>query len=63
MDKALQAHIEEMNRLADAIYRTDSPYLKKDYAKALNRMEKELREYQIHMSKYNERKRLEVNHG
>ena len=44
MDNARKAHIDEMNRLADAIYRTESPYLKRDYAKALNRIEIELRE-------------------
>lgn len=63
MDNALKAHIDEMNRLADAIYRTESPYLKRDYAKALNRMEKELKEYQLHMSKYAKRKKLEVSNG
>lgn len=63
MDNALKAHIDEMNRLADAIYRTESPYLKRDYAKALNRMEKELKEYQLHMSKYAKRKKLEVPNG
>lgn len=46
-----EAHIAEMNRLADALYRTDSPYLKMDYLKALNRMETELREYDMHMLK------------
>ncbi len=51
MDDPRKAHIEEMNRLADAIYRTESPYLKRDYAKALNRMERELREYDMYMLK------------
>ena len=63
MDNALKDHIDEMNRLADAIYRTESPYLKRDYAKALNRMEKELKEYQLHMNRYAERKKLEVSNG
>lgn len=63
MDNARQAHIDEMNRLADAIYRTESPYLKRDYAKALNRMEKELREYDMHMAKHAKRKGLEVSDG
>ena len=63
MDNARQAHIDEMNRLADAIYRTESPYLKRDYAKALNRMEKELREYDMHMAKNIKRKKLEVSNG
>lgn len=63
MDNARKAHIDEMNRLADAIYRTESLYLKCDYVKALNRMEIELREYDMYMAKYAKRKRLEVNHG
>ena len=46
-----EQHIAEMNRLADALYRTESPYLKRDYAKALNRMEKELKEYDMYMLK------------
>ena len=49
-------HIAEMNKIADALYRTDSPYLKKDYARALNRMEKELREYDMWMGKDNGRR-------
>lgn len=63
MDNARKAHIDEMNRLADAIYRTESPYLKQDYAKALNRMEKELREYDMYMMKHAKRKELEVSNG
>lgn len=63
MDEARKAHIDEMNRLADAIYRTESPYLKRDYAKALNRMEKELREYDMYMMKHVKRKELEVSNG
>ena len=63
MDKALKAHIDEMNRLADAIHRTKSPYLKRDYAKALNRMEMELREYQKSMNEYAKRKKLEASNG
>lgn len=49
MSNPREEHIKEMNRLADAIYRTESPYLKRDYAKALNRMELELREYDRYM--------------
>jgi len=63
MDNARKAHIDEMNRLADAIYRTESPYLKRDYAKALNRMEKELREHDMYMAKHAKRKELEVFNG
>lgn len=51
MSDPRREHIAEMNRLADAIYRTESPYLKRDYMKALNRMEKELREYDLLMMK------------
>lgn len=63
MDNARKAHIDEMNRLADAIYRTESPYLKRDYAKALNRMEIELREYDMYMAKHAKRKGLEASNG
>lgn len=63
MDNARKAHIDEMNRLADAIYRTESPYLKRDYAKALNRMEIELREYDMYMAKHAKQKKLEVSNG
>lgn len=63
MDNARKAHIDEMNRLADAIYRTESPYLKRDYAKALNRMEIELREYDMYMAKHAKRKKLEASNG
>lgn len=45
MDKMRQKHIDEMNRLRDAIARTDSAHLKADYSKALHRMENELKEY------------------
>lgn len=65
MDDVRQAHIDEMNRLADAIYRTKSPYLKKDYAKALSRMERELMEYDLYMIKHAKREELnaEVTNG
>lgn len=45
MDKMRNKHILEMARLQEAIERTDSPYLKRDYAKAYKRMKKELAEY------------------
>lgn len=45
MDKAEQKHVAEMERLKDAIARTDSKHLKKDYTKALKRMQNELKEY------------------
>lgn len=45
MDKAEQAHIAEMERIKVAMEKTDSHYLKRDYAKALRRMQNELKEY------------------
>lgn len=45
MTKAEEAHIAEMNRLREAIKKTNSEYLKADYSKALKRMKRELREY------------------
>ena len=63
MDNARKAHIEEMNRIANAMCFTKSPYLKKDYGKALRRMEKELREYDMYMAKHAKRKKLEVSNG
>lgn len=45
MDKARQAHVEEMRRLREAIEKTDSPRLKKDYGKRLKRMSHELKIY------------------
>lgn len=45
MDKIRKKHIAEMERLKTAIEKTDSEYLKRDYEKALKRMQKELREY------------------
>ena len=45
MDKMRNKHVAEMERLKEAIAKTESEYLKKDYTKALRRMEKELVEY------------------
>ena len=45
MDKMREKHVAEMERLKTAIDKTDSEYLKRDYGKALKRMERELREY------------------
>lgn len=45
MDKMRAKHIAEMDRLRDAIQRTDSEYLKRDYVKAIKRMKRELAEY------------------
>ena len=46
-----EAHIAEMNRLVQAICTTESPYLRNDYEKALKRMERELKEYDLRMMK------------
>ena len=45
MDKMRERHIAEMNRLKDAIARTESEHLKNDYCKSLKRMQNELKEY------------------
>jgi hypothetical protein len=45
MDKMREKHIAEMERLKDAIDKTESEYLKRDYKKALKRMSAELKEY------------------
>lgn len=45
MDKMREKHVAEMQRLKDAISRTDSVKLKRDYQKAYQKMEKDLRLY------------------
>lgn len=45
MDKARERHVSEMRRLKQAIDKTDSPYLKRDYGKRYKKMAAELREY------------------
>ena len=45
MDKMREKHVAEMERLKIAIAKTKSEYLKRDYSKALKRMERELKEY------------------
>lgn len=52
MDNARKAHIDEMERLTDAMHKTKSPQLKRDYAKALVRMKKELNLYDMYMEKF-----------
>lgn len=49
--KARERHIAEMNRLREAINKTTSPCLKRDYCKALKRMEKELKIYDSYHDK------------
>lgn len=46
-------HIDEMNRIRKAINNTESEYLKRDYLKALNQMQKDLLEYDMYRSQYN----------
>lgn len=45
MDKMRQEHVDKMNRLVNAMRKTGSPYLKRDYEKAYKRMKRELAEY------------------
>ena len=46
--QAIERHIAEMKRLRIAFSNTKSGYLKNDYAKAIRRMQGELREYCDH---------------
>lgn len=52
MDKAEERHIAEMDRLRTAIQKTESECLRRDYGKALKRMEDELKEYRRYKSGY-----------
>lgn len=45
MDKAREQHTKEMERLRIAMSKTKSKYLRRDYSKALRRMETELKDY------------------
>lgn len=49
MDKARDMHVAEMRRLQNAINKTKSEHLKRDYRKALVRMRNELLEYDRYM--------------
>lgn len=51
MDKQREKHIKEMQRLKEALIKTKSEYLKRDYTKALKRMEKDLKEYDKYKTK------------
>lgn len=42
--------VDEMNRLEEAICKTNSEYLKRDYSKALKKMERELADYDRFMN-------------
>lgn len=43
--KAAMRQIEEIKRLKEAIAKTDSKYLKRDYRKNIRRLEEDLKEY------------------
>lgn len=43
--KAALRQVAEINRLKTAIEKTDSAYLKNDYAKNIRKLQKELKEY------------------
>lgn len=45
MDIMRERHINEMNRLKEAIEKSNSNYLKRDYIKAYKKMQEELEEY------------------
>lgn len=45
MDKQRDAYVREIGRLKEARERTHSRYLRRDYGKAIRRMENELRQY------------------
>lgn len=47
MDKMREKHITEMNRIKTAITKSKSERFKRDHIKALKRMEKELKEYDL----------------
>ena len=49
-DKRRQEFVDEMERLKQAIRKTHSEYLKKDYIKALKTMKRELTDYDRFMS-------------
>lgn len=45
MDAQRSKYVAEIVRMSDAVMRTKSPTLKRDYVKAIRRMERELAEY------------------
>ena len=45
MDKMRKNRVAESERRKTAMEKTDSEYLKRDYGKALKRMQRELKEY------------------
>lgn len=51
MDKQREKHIKEMNRVKEAIQKTDSLYLKNDYTLYYLRLKKELNLYDNYKEK------------
>lgn len=49
MDKMREKHVAEIRRLQNAINKTKSEHLRRDYSKALVRMQNELLEYDGYM--------------
>lgn len=49
MTKAEQEYVTEINRLQQAIEKSESIYLKRDYGKKIRKMTAELREYRQFM--------------
>lgn len=45
MDKAEKAQLKEIERVKEAIEKTNSEYLKRDYKKNLHCLRRELKEY------------------
>lgn len=43
--KAAMRHVEEINRMKEALKKTNSEHLRIDYSKSIKRKQKELREY------------------
>lgn len=49
MTKPEQEYVTEINRLKEAISKTKSEYLKRDYSKRIKRMNSELKQYRKYM--------------
>lgn len=45
MDKQRELFVNEMKRIEEALQKTKSPYLKRDYSRTLKNMKRELRDY------------------
>ena len=51
VDKMRERHVKDMERLQQAIKKTTSKHLIRDYVKALKRMARDLEEYDRHKAK------------